>query len=132
MEKAITNNIDFTKHQKLSVLNKIIPHRDTLLSSIAAFTKHVGTMEGRKFWDTELSKTSKSVARSAEKIHEFRTELSTIMVDPSLDSDMKDSVKQLLNHLHNIYQTLDEMTTANHDVILEKTGGTFFYSKKGT
>ena len=130
IEKTITNTIDFTKHEKLSVINRIIPHRDTLLSSIAAFAKHVGTMEGRKFWDTELSKTSKAAARSAEKVHEFRTELSTVMVDPSLDANMKDSLRHLLNHLQNIYQTLDEMTTINHDVILEKTGGTFSIQKR--
>ena len=87
-------------------------------------------MEGRKFWDTELSKTSKAVARSAEKFHEFRTELSTIMVDPSLDLNMKESIRHLLNHLNNIYQTLDDLTTTNHDVILEKTGGTFSVQKR--
>ena len=130
IEKAITNTIDFSKHEKLSVINKIIPHRDILLSSIANFTKHVGTMEGRKLWDNDLSKTSRTAARSAEKIHEFRTELSTVMGDPSLDENMKDSLKHLLNHLLSIYQTLDDLTTINHDIILEYTGGTFSIQKR--
>ena len=95
IDKAISNDIDFSTNTKLSVINRIIPHRDTLLTSIAAFTKHSETMEGRRFWDTELSKTAKGVARSAEKFHDFRTEFSTIVTDPNIEQNMKEPIKHL-------------------------------------
>ena len=108
IDKAISNDIDFSLNDRLSVINRIIPHKDVLLASIASFIKHCETMEGHCYRDTELSKTSKGVSRSAEKFYEFRTELSTILADPTLEQNMKEAVKHLLTHLHNIYQTLDD------------------------
>ena len=88
------------------------------------------TMEGRRIWDVEMSKTSKGTARSAEKFHDFRTELSIIAADHNISQEIKDAVKHLMSHLYKVYQTLDELTTSNHDFLLENTGGTFSVPKR--
>lgn len=130
IELAIDNKIDLSKDNKLHIINNIIHHRDVLLTSIAAFSKHVETVEARRHWDLELSKTSKTVSRSAEKFHEFRSDLSTIIANNNVEPDIKQAISSLLTHLHNVYLTLDNLTTTNHDFILEKTGGTFSVQKR--
>merc|ERR1711888_42773 len=84
IDLALSNKLDLAKHNNLALINTIIPHRDTLISAVVAFNKHSTTIEARKAWNSEFSKNAKSTSRATEKLHEFRSGLSMLMIDQTL------------------------------------------------
>ena len=53
-----------------------------------------------------------------------------LMIDQTLNSDIRTAIQHLLDHMYQIYKTLDNLTTNNYDYILERTGGTLNIPKR--
>ena len=89
VDQALSNKLDLAKHNNLAIINTMIPHRDTLISAVVAFNKHSTTIEGRKAWNSEFSKNAKTTSRAAEKFHEFRSGLSMLITDQTLNTEIR-------------------------------------------
>ena len=130
IDLALSNKLDLAKHSNLALINTIIPHRDTLIAAVVSFNKHSTSVEARKAWNSEFSKNAKSTSRATEKLHEFRSGLSMLMIDQTLNSDIRTAIQHLMDHMYQIYKTLDNLTTSNYDYVFERTGGTLNIPKR--